>query len=326
MSDFTLGSVYTFENTADLKGDFIGFTFNGVHSSELGIVRVSEGDRYEETLTPSFTSKTVAVPGGDGTYYFGSYYTQRNINLSIAFDSLTQDRINKLTRLFGTKRIVPLIYDETPYKVYNVKVSGEPRLSYICFDENGERIYKGEGTISLICYSPYPRTRFKYREDYTPENIPEWNASENDGIFMNLDEWIDASGIIYKGEYDSYNVNTGNISLYNGGQLDTDFNLYIPFTKGSTTIPKINISLLNNNEAQLFLNEIAQQSTSDKKIKINTKNNLIEGIDESNNLTGSIYNQYIEKGNFFKIPIGESELHISQGIAEAEIEYNFLYY
>ncbi|MBQ6628104.1 MAG: hypothetical protein IJH65_04730 [Methanobrevibacter sp.] len=60
-----------------LSGDFIGFTFKGVHSSELGIIRTSDGSRYNSELLPSFNDNTVAVPGGDGTYYFGSYYNQK---------------------------------------------------------------------------------------------------------------------------------------------------------------------------------------------------------------------------------------------------------
>jgi len=36
-----------------IKGDFLGFTFNGVHSSELGLTRVSDGSRYNENLYPT---------------------------------------------------------------------------------------------------------------------------------------------------------------------------------------------------------------------------------------------------------------------------------
>ena len=31
-----------------VKGDFISFTYNGVHSTELGIVRVSSSNRYND--------------------------------------------------------------------------------------------------------------------------------------------------------------------------------------------------------------------------------------------------------------------------------------
>jgi hypothetical protein len=33
--------------------DYIGFTFNGRHSSTLGIVRTSEGSRFNENLLPT---------------------------------------------------------------------------------------------------------------------------------------------------------------------------------------------------------------------------------------------------------------------------------
>jgi hypothetical protein len=36
-----------------LKDDFIGFTYNNKHSSELGILRVSNGSRFDENLLPT---------------------------------------------------------------------------------------------------------------------------------------------------------------------------------------------------------------------------------------------------------------------------------
>ena len=333
MNNLTQGSVYEFNNSLFLKGDFIGFTFDGIHSSELGIVRVSGGDRYEEALVPSLSLKTTNVPGGDGSYYFGTSYTQRNINLQIAFDSLTQQQFMRLIAVFGTKKISTLIFDENPYKVYNVKISSYPKLNYICFDEDNKRIYKGEGNINLVSLSPYAYSRYKYREDYTLENIPEWRGNDTFD-FINLDEWIDASGIrtkMYNGkEYDKYDISTGEIRLWNGGQLPTNFNLYIPFTEGSNIIAGCTIVLGNE---KIVLKQITKQimkqkedQKEDAKIRINTKTNLIEGVDENNKVTGSIYNQYIEKGGFFTIPVGESTLKTSSGIPEEEIEYKFLYY
>ena len=330
MNDLTQGSVYEFNNSLFLKGDFIGFTFDGIHSSELGIVRVSGGDRYEEALVPSLSLKTTNVPGGDGSYYFGTSYTQRNINLQIAFDSLTQQQFMRLISVFGTKKISTLIFDENPYKVYNVKISSEPKLNYICFDEDNKRIYKGEGNINLVSLSPYAYSRYKYREDYILENIPEWKGNDTFD-FINLDEWIDASGIrtkMYNGEeYDKYDINTGKIRLWNGGQLPTNFNLYIPFPEDSNIIAGCIIFL--GNDEKIVLKEMVKQfddKKEDAKIRINTKTNLIEGVDENNKITGSIYNQYIEKGDFFTIPVGESVLETKGGIPEEEIEYKFLYY
>jgi hypothetical protein len=35
------------------SSDYIGFTFNGVHSDTLGIKRTSEGSRFNENLLPT---------------------------------------------------------------------------------------------------------------------------------------------------------------------------------------------------------------------------------------------------------------------------------
>jgi hypothetical protein len=38
---------------SEWKGEFLGFTYGNIHSSDLGIVRVSNGSRFEENLLPT---------------------------------------------------------------------------------------------------------------------------------------------------------------------------------------------------------------------------------------------------------------------------------
>jgi hypothetical protein len=81
-------------NSHDLieqKGDFIGFTFNDIHSSELGIVRVSSGNRYEEQLTPQFKDKSVEIPGKEGAIYLGSEIDKREFRIPFAFAGITEN-------------------------------------------------------------------------------------------------------------------------------------------------------------------------------------------------------------------------------------------
>jgi hypothetical protein len=53
-----------------------------------------------------------------------------------------------LKRLFGDKKIHPLIFDEIPYKIYWAKATSSATIKYIAFEE-GEtnRVYKGEGEV-----------------------------------------------------------------------------------------------------------------------------------------------------------------------------------
>lgn len=136
-------------------GDFLGFQLGDIHSSQLNITRVSNGDRYTENLTPIFNDATEQVPGADGTYYWNTYYTQRPFIIDFAFDDLRDEDIHRLKQVLNFKGVQPLIFDEALYKKYYVKCSAPPILKYISFDEQGTRLYKGEGNANLIAYYPY---------------------------------------------------------------------------------------------------------------------------------------------------------------------------
>ena len=293
-----------------LSGDFIGFTFNGVHSSDMGIIRTSDGSRFNENLLPASTDKTVQIPGGDGTYYFGSNYTQRQIPISIATDELTETQFRQLKQWLGDKQIHPLVFDEAPYKTYMVKTSSIPTLKFICFDNitknNGEivvnRVYKGEGSLQFIAYFPFARCTKKYLSEYTDSN---------------KEEWASASGLLTtQGNYDGTGAE---INLYNPGDIETDFFAYYARTslKRLTKI-YINSNILNFN----FSNN---DNVIDTYIRINSKANLIEGCDENFKPTGTLYNKFITSGDFFKIPTGENQL-LSVGANCVKIEYDYLYY
>ena len=293
-----------------LSGDFIGFTFNGVHSSDMGIIRTSDGSRFNENLLPASTDKTVQIPGGDGTYYFGSNYTQRQIPISIATDELTETQFRQLKQWLGDKQIHPLVFDEAPYKTYMVKTSSIPTLKFICFDNitknNGEivvnRVYKGEGSLQFIAYFPFARCTKKYLSEYTDSN---------------KEEWASASGLLTtQGDYDGTGAE---INLYNPGDVETDFFAYYARTslKRLTKI-YINSNILNFN----FSNN---DNVIDTYIRINSKANLIEGCDENFKPTGTLYNKFITSGDFFKIPTGENQL-LSVGANCVKIEYDYLYY
>ena len=185
-----------------LKGDYIGFSFGKkadgtpMHSSDLGIVRTSNGSRFDENLLPTMQDKTVPVPGGDGTYYFGSYYTQRQFSVSFAFDSLTEEQVATLKSHFGDKKIHDLIFDERPYKVYRAKVTGSATLKYIPFSEGAtNRLYKGEGTLQFTCYEPFARCAFTNK-----------TYNELKTQYTNIDEWWDASKIEQGGNFGDIEV------------------------------------------------------------------------------------------------------------------------
>ena len=296
--------------------DYIGFTYNGVHSSDLGIVRTSNGSRFDENLLPTIQDKTVQIPGGDGTYYYGSYYTQRQFSVSFAYDNLSEQQFARLRALFGDKKIHDLTFDERPYKTYKAKVTGTATLKYIPFDEGEgrERVYKGEGTIQFTCYQPYAICTDKWLSDYQGSNTSEWAAASR----LKVNQVVDNI---------TYDAPSGNqpINLYNAGDIETHFLLRIDFKEGTIASGKMfletrDAKLIN----QLSWSEILKQG-EDAYVKFNSKINLIEGYDENNQKTGNVYNKFITAGEFFKIPQGESILKFDGDLEVNSIEYSYYY-
>lgn len=303
----------TMANTIKMY-DFVGFSFNGVSSKELKIMRVSDGTRYEEKLSAEFADRVTTNDSSGKNYYFGVDLKEYKIPINIAFDSLTESDMRKLRETFAPNKVGNFIFDETPYKVQKAKIATQVTLKYVCFDEKGQRIYKGEGTIDLISYDSYAKTlsEKKYRNDYIN--------------YSNFSEWIDSSRLREKGNYDTYIKETKRINLYNAGDIEAPFKLYLDFTSGALAerLPALTISI--GADKILKLNAIPIDETSeDVGVRINTKTNLIEGYNAKGEITGS-YNWCLESGTFFDIPLNESSLQLSNKVENVKIEYDYLYY
>lgn len=319
-----------------IKGDFISFSYNGVHSTDLGIVHVSSSDRYADALLPTIQDKTVQVSGSDGTYFFGSYYTQRPITLIIAFDSMTETQLRRARALFGDKQSHPLVFDEEPYKVYYAKVTGTPQYNYICFnnyedDSNvNPRIYKGEGTINFICYEPFAHcpNQYKYLDQWAVNN-PDWYKYDN------KNEWnLSANLLSTKGTgnaaYDTF-LN-GRLKLYNPGDVEADFKLIIPIGASFSGIKVSNNVDLESHT--LNFNTPVTAKGNDTHLLFNSKTNLVEGLNivgTTVTRTGNLYNEKIGDGHWFRIPLNQENktwyftLNDYNG-GNPTLEYDYLYF
>ena len=321
--------------------DYIGFSFNGIHSSELGIVRTSDGSRYTENLLPNLQDQAVPVPGGDGAYYFGSYYTQRQFPISFAFDSITEKQVNQLKVLLGDRKIHNLIFDENPYKIYKAKISNSAMLKFIPFAEGiTNRIYKGEGNITFTVLQPFAYSPHRYLNEYKEYNIFEKIRitdnqfipntlfiydEENDQYILDEEQEYDRNKIYYirktsewkeasrmkeeQGELDKkvFGAEGLVIPLFNPGNIESDWILSLKFNEEGI-IPECTFSV--DKENFLSLRKVERQN-DDVLIKINTKTGLIEGYRNSPIgepiRSGNIYNQYMNMGTFFKIPLSFKE-------------------
>lgn len=293
--------------------DFVGFEFNGHHSTEFNLKRVSDGSRYQDSLIPTFSDYTADIPGGEGTFYWGTDFKSKPISLNVAFDNITEKNLREIRNWLAVKEPAKLRFDESPYKYYTCKIDGEPQFNYICFTENGQRVYKGEGTINFIAYYPYARSYSRDINDFSKcNNKSEWEISS--GIKDKPDGSIE---MIDNDSSDGFT--SGRIKVANYGDFSTDWN--IKLRKLDNHGAKIKFELFDN-----FNNSIGpyfvitfkpgetgslenQIYTTHGRFEINTKNRSIVFIDNDTfTRTPALF--LLTEGDFFQLPVKDSEYYI----------------
>lgn len=265
-------------------GDFLGFQLGDEHSYKINITRVSTNDRYVDNLLPNLTDHTAQVPGSDGTYYWGTEYTSKVFSIDFAFDDLRDEDLRKLRQMFSFRTVKPLIFDELPYKKYMVKCQSAPVLKYLCFDHLEFRIYKGEGSVNLIAYYPF-----------------------------------------------AFSVVSPNLSYNSSGSIinnsgDMPANIEVTYEIANTT-GELELTLQDDDGAQigfLSLDNITKLGDNDKYFRVDTRTQLIEGLDNKFQKTGVLYNKFITGGDFFFPPVGRSRINSSKEFTKAQ--YTPLYY
>ena len=275
--------------------DLTGFKFGDYHSSQFGLIRVSNGSRYNEYLLPTLKNTTTDVSGMEGTLYFGTQKTTRSFQVDMAFDSLTEEDIRDIREwLTGAHS---LIFDERPYIQYMCILNSAPQLKYLTFEENGERIYKGELSVNFVSYLPYGYSidGKKFIDDFLDENF---------------EEWSNASHLAYKNFYEGETLRTydkfegNNVYVYNGGDVEADYVLTCYFTEGATAKISMNdvsyeFSLraksANSTHLELSVNSKLQYA---RCRDVNIANGVITGISD--------YEIMLPSTEMFKIPVGQS--------------------
>ena len=228
-------------STATNDFDFLAFSFNGTHSwDDFKIIRVSNGDRYGAELGPQMQDKTAENPGGDGMYYFRTNHNQKVFNIDFAFEEIDDVILRNMKQWLNGKELGDLWFEEEPYKIYSAKVTGQPTIKHIPFEQESsdgttKRIYRGEGTIQFTAYWPYAHT-----PDYVGSGTASGKDFDSYEGFKNKCEWKVASGLCA--------VNSGQCRGENLGDLIAPFQLTmpdnVPLDKGTyITIGSLTIQL-----------------------------------------------------------------------------------
>jgi predicted phage tail component-like protein len=111
----------------------MGFSFNGVHTSSLGVGMRS----INRQILPSTQDKYLEIPGRDGSYLFPGANNDRaiEVELNITTNNLTQRQqvARQVAAWLRTKTRAELIFDDEPDVKYMAKLANQLDLEPLAF-------------------------------------------------------------------------------------------------------------------------------------------------------------------------------------------------
>ena len=222
---------------------YLGFTFAGRHSSEFGLLVVSDGSRYHQNLSSQFSDTSISVPGKNGSYYFGTQLGNKEFEINCVFDNITSHTMHKIQHWLYPNVTGWLVFDEQPYKRYLVKLSNVPMFNFLPFDEfksaqgyNFQKeILKGEINFSFYSMQEYGVYNPDYelppivKDELLPQQVLDSGLFPKDYIRSGV--YLPHEDVIY--------AKTANkiFSLYNAGNGIALADFYITIEKENFTGP-----------------------------------------------------------------------------------------
>lgn len=277
------------------KGEiYLTFVFDGIDSTQIGVVSVSDGSTYDTPILPVFTDNSLEVDGYDGRYYFNTRITQKDFTYNCFIDNLSAFQFDQLKSWIRPKKIGKLIRPEEPYRYYWVKVSSVDNLGNIplTHPDTGGVSYTGNFSVTFTTIGQSCGYGMFYYQD-------DLKYYEYRDIFDGTQDYYYDTGLLYKEEMLPLHVTrttgTWDPQIYNPGTYRSKIRLQIT---PSADIASGVITLTNETIGDVGIVNLVNLKKGDLLV-IDWGNNtytLNDNIDYTENVHGDI--MYLQPRNY----------------------------
>ena len=192
-----------------MQRSFISFSYGGKNIEDFNVLAYTSGDRMEREGYAEFEDLTSTYDTIQGQFYWGTYFHQNTLSITLATDAMTQVELDNFKHWFRAGSIRELIMAEHPNRAIMARIATPPRLHLLAFKQEIEVPF-GSGntsageTVTTTTYSTYTTV---YRGEIDLEFImdePFWYSIKNvlgtqntlEGYYE--DNWIDANGKVVR--------------------------------------------------------------------------------------------------------------------------------
>lgn len=142
-----------------------GLTYNGIHTSEFGIYKIStDSGLFDEAFLPNRSIVEEKIQGRDEPYFFGFEYEPTELPLSFYFEDGWDDtKLDQVVRWISQPLYKPLIFDVDPTRIFYCVYDGDPRILHA-------GLKQGYVTMTMRCNSPFSYTPV-YEKTFTVDAL-----------------------------------------------------------------------------------------------------------------------------------------------------------
>ena len=186
-----------------MNRSFISFSFGSkkdgqgndvpVYIEDFNLIATINGDRLERPGYADFEDLTSDYEVLDGHFYWGTHYTNHELEFELATDGITQRELDNFLHWFQPGKVRELILSEHPNRAVMARVGAAPSLHLLPFEQKTNKtiagesyststtLYKGEITLTLVMEEPYWYSKINIFGKY----------DEKTGAYRDI--WIDAN-------------------------------------------------------------------------------------------------------------------------------------
>lgn len=146
---------------------FISFSFGGKQIEDFDLIAVTENNRIQRNASATFEDLTTTYDVIDGQFYWGTHFTSNQLDLVLATDGITEDKLDDFKHWFAGGITRELILAEHPNRAIMARVATPPVISMLPFEEETEvviqtmkyatsvTVYRGNILLSFIMDEPF---------------------------------------------------------------------------------------------------------------------------------------------------------------------------
>ena len=192
------------------RRSFISFSYGGISIEDFNLIATIDGDRMSKQLYGNFNDITSDYDVVDGTFYWGTHFTNNQLNFTLSTDEISERDLELFKNWFRPGIARELILAEHPNRGIMARVVSTPAMNMLPFEEKQEITLENETTynFSTTVYRGNINLAFTMDDPFWYSIDNEIELSDSEGFKVMMEDGIppisSKEESIYYGDNEEY--------------------------------------------------------------------------------------------------------------------------